>query len=341
MANREELTKATVARLLESGHFLFTITPADPIAHISLSATCQGADGKDQVFVQARLEDLRGRALLQVNHTSSLTPRQQEEQQAQWTQDCARLRRFIDATQRALATARQLSALSEMGHLDYRSYSSEVRVCPEAMETAEVAVRAHHDAWASQLQHLRSTHHYLNYLGCAQLGLVSDFLGGAHPAAADETREALEVLRFVCPGEMCVNKALAWRGKVAACRADVPAIQCLTALAEALDEAVDTWAVGPLDEVAPGPVRRLAKKGGEEVVVPREGGLLVATYDGERDLHACVLRLFQSGPSAGDGKASRRRLLLCCPTTRVSELDMFVQVRPGPLSALRLRLLMM
>jgi hypothetical protein len=332
VANREELTKATVARLLESGHFLFTITPADPIAHISLSATCQGADGKDQVFVQARLEDLRGRALLQVNHTSSLTPRQQEEQQAQWTQDCARLRRFIDATQRALATARQLSALSEMGHLDYRSYSSEVRVCPEAMENAEAAVRAHHDAWASQLQHLRCTHHYLNYLGCAQLGLVSDFLGGAHPAAADETREALEVLRFVCPVEMCVSKALAWRGKVAACSTDMPAIQRLTALAEALDEAVDTWAVGPVEEpLGSGPVRRLAKKGGGEVVVPREGGLLVATYDGERDLHACVLRLFQSGPSAGDGKASRRRLLLCCPTTRVSELDMFVQVQPPSL----------
>jgi hypothetical protein len=66
MSNRQELTKATVARLLDHGSFRFARAEAATAGLYEVSVVWQNLDGNDQRLDASKLEDLKGRALLQV-----------------------------------------------------------------------------------------------------------------------------------------------------------------------------------------------------------------------------------------------------------------------------------
>lgn len=324
VANREELTKAIVQRLLESGTFTFEAVKATS-RHFQLTAECLGADGKRQQYSEAKLEDLKGRALLQVNHHSTLQATMADASDEQDAADRRRLTRFIDAAQLAIGMARRLSSLHEEGHFDYRAFRAEYPLSPEAMRDADAAVRTQEDKWRREMTRAREQHRYINFFYYSQLGSLADFFAGRHARTAAETEEALDLFRFVRPdvaGGGGDVDPLTWHGRRPACGGDSPAVQRLAALAEALDEAFDAWGEG--EDAAMETARRIVKKGGGEVVLPEEGGILVVTYEQERELHGAVVGFYEGASRDGWAGVRRHHLLICSAATRAAEVDMFV-----------------
>jgi hypothetical protein len=228
VANRQELTKVTVARLLQSGTFTFEYTPGGEgwgraRSRFAVRAECLNADGQPQTFDRGRLEDLKGRAVLQVNSHSTL---KQPGAEAQADEQAARqrLREFIDATRLALEITAELLELHELGHFDYRAYRGQVKVCPLAVSDLWEVVRTEKKRWTAALTELRRQHYFINFFFSAHLGTWLDFLLGRPAARLGDTAGVVNLVGFVRSAEAVGRWLLGsvsprtlgwWRGRAA------------------------------------------------------------------------------------------------------------------------------
>jgi len=337
VANRQELTKVVTARLLERGSFKFE--PPTEVNHLdavlpafTVKAQCLNPDGRLQCYDEAALEDLKGRALLQINSHSALKQRAARDS-SEGENATAYLKAFIDVVRLVLEIKADLSHLYELGHFSYLNFQAEVPLGIAELELAYQQIREAKKAWNGTLAALRARHYFINFVFGSQLGMMADFLTGHYDVGTPQTCAAMDIVHFIEPlakGDAVLSKWHAVAQDMGAVESKgededntIPRAELqspdpynrLRALAETLDimfKTLPRHAITPKawDNQQPQPPS----------LIP-EGRIVVTPYKNDRDVFATVLSLYDK--LEGVRGLQRHRLLVCGPSTSIAELDMF------------------
>lgn len=332
VANRQDLVKATVAKILECAS-LYYERDQEGDGGFMLFARFETSNGRVRNMSAAELQDLKERALLHVNtiklksvlvEGGSLVGEDDEQHHEQ-------LREFIKLVQVAFEIKEHLHSFYLLGHFDFRERTVEVSIAGRELLLLAETLKNDLEGWRLTLNRVRLQSYPLNFFFSEQLWYLADFFLGAYPECSREIINTADMIMSVVGVQVDKQRLITeWYGRVPAGYEDAKGELHPSSL----------WPV--LASQTTSPERRLEVLGEiledlfrncqeyapcaapEPKILPTvmaEEPVFMSVCGHEEDVYATTFALYAH---IGGGLA-RHRLLICDHDTTEEEIDIFVR----------------